>query len=371
MKKIAIITLYDDINIGNKLQNYAVQTFFKDFGFLCTTIPHWEMARDTPTLLRIKRFIVKVIGLPANKARELRLLTERKKKFKLFSNQYLHLGNCLRINNIPREYSKEYDYFVVGSDQVWHNWTQTEEEVNYFFLTFAEFNQRVTISPSFGKEQVEKQFLDTYKRGLNGFEFLTCREVQGAKIIEETTGKKAHVLLDPTMLIKEKYWFSIEKKPKYIIPTNYLFVYALGKKNEHIYDKIDYLAKKYALSIIDITDVMNRELYLTTPDEFIYLIHNAKLVITDSFHACVFSILYRTNFLVFERALEDMGDMSSRMETLLSKFKLKNRKIDHCDESCILNTDFSHVEFVLDIERSIAIKLYADYFKKYEGYIGR
>lgn len=358
MKKIAIVTLYDDINIGNKLQNYAVQTFFEDLGFSCTTIPHWEMAHDTPALSRIKRFIVKVIGLPANRARELRLMTERKKKFKLFSNQYLHLGNCIRIKSIPRDFNKKFDFFVVGSDQVWHNWTQTEEEVNYFFLTFAERSQRVTISPSFGKEQVEEQFLNVYKKGLNGFEFLTCREEQGAKIIEELTEKKAQVLLDPTMLIKENNWVSIEKKPGYMIPTNYLLVYALGKKNEYIHERIKYLSGKYSLSILDITDVMNKELYLTTPDEFLYLIHNAKLVVTDSFHASVFSILYRTNFLVFDRELADMGNMSSRLNTLLSKFKLENRKVDHCDENCIFDTDFSHVENVLNVERSAAIKLY-------------
>lgn len=364
MKKIAIVTLYDDINIGNKLQNYAVQTFFLDLGFSCTTIPHWEMAHDTSALLRIKHFIVKAIGLPGNRAKELRLMTERKKKFRLFSNQYLHLGNCIRIKNIPKDFNKEFDFFVVGSDQVWHNWTQTEEEVNYYFLTFAERSQRVTISPSFGKEQVEEQFLDAYKKGLNGFEFLTCREEQGAKIIEEIIEKKAQVLLDPTMLIKENNWVTIEKKPDYMIPAKYLLVYALGKKNEYIYDRIKYLAEKYSLAIIDITDVMNKELYLTTPDEFLYLIHNAKLVVTDSFHASAFSILYRTNFLVFERELADMGNMSSRLETLLSKFKLENRKIDHCDENCIFNTDFLHVENVLNVERSVAIKLYADYFNK-------
>ena len=89
--------------------------------------------------------------------------------------------------------------------------------------------------------------------------------------------------------------------------------------------------------------------YTSGPSEFLYLIHHAKLVCTDSFHACVFSILFDTQFYVFERENEIIS-MNSRIDTLLRKFDLEeHRKKDYTDYS--INHDYSHVYEILERER--------------------
>ena len=69
------------------------------------------------------------------------------------------------------------------------------------------------------------------------------------------------------------------------------------------------------------------ELYVSGPEEFIFLLSKAKLVLTDSFHACVFSFLFRKPFLVYKRE-DTQNNMMSRIDTLLKKFKLQRKFVD-------------------------------------------
>ncbi len=362
MKKIGIITLYDDINIGNKLQNYAVQQYFKNYNLDVSTIPHWEMAHKPLTMGNIKILIMTLVGFPKDKARKFRLDIKRKRLFKEFSDKYLRLDKCVKIEKLPKNLCEEYDYFVTGSDQVWHNWTNSANEISYFFLRFAKEYQRLTIAPSFGKEKIEEQFYECYKHGIQGIPVLTCREKQGAKMVYDLTGKKATVILDPTMLIDTEQWISIEKKPELFEETKYILIYMLGNVSKDIQVFIDNISKNNNLKIINIYDVNEPSLYLTTPDEFIYYIRHAELVITDSFHASVFSILFKSNFIVVNRDTQSMGNMTSRLDTLLDTFGLSDRKYNRLNTNNIFKSDFSRINNILEQEREKAKKLYQTTF---------
>lgn len=370
MKKLGIITLYGDYNIGNKLQNYAVQHYFESLGFVCETIPHWEMSGRERNYQNFKLWLKNNFFFPVEKREKYRLDKKRKKRFKQFSDRNLKLGKTVKIKKLPTNFSSQYDYFVVGSDQVWHNWTLTKEEIDYFFLKFANENQRITIAPSFGKNEIEKEYLNDYIEGIKGFKVLTCREEQGAKIIKRLTNRSTYVLLDPTMLIDDNQWVKIEKKPDRMTTKNYILVYALGKVDDKVKSFISNIAHKYVFEVIDILNVTKPDLYLTTPDEFLYYIRNAKLVVTDSFHACVFSILFHTNFVVFERETVSMGNMTSRIDTLLNRFGLVNRKLGKCEGS-LFDTDFSSVSKILEDEREKACELYKKTIQMLKGDNGK
>ena len=109
------------------------------------------------------------------------------------------------------------------------------------------------------------------------------------------------------------------------------------------------IANRYNLDVIYLCNNNFPEYYASGPDEFLYLIHHAKLVITDSFHACVFSILYKVPFYVFER-VDDNVKMNSRIETLLSKFKLENRLLKDYS-SYDLSINYDNVDTILEKER--------------------
>ncbi len=362
MKKVAIVTLYDDINIGNKLQNYAVQCFFEGLGYRCETIRHWEMTHSKLTFQELKLNIIRLVGYPKASSKKLRLGEKRKKRFKKFSDEYLHLGPEVKIENVPDNLSSMYDFFVTGSDQVWHNWTNSKAEINYFFLQFAKEFQRLTIAPSFGKNHIEQDYIQDYMKGLNEIPVITCREQQGAELISKLVGREAEVILDPTMLVDEKTWNKIEKKPKKELPDKYILVYILGERGEDLRNYLEQLERKEKISIIDIYNTNIPDLYMTTPDEFIYYIHHAELVVTDSFHACVFSILFRTNFILFDRKTKSMGDMTSRLDTLLSTFNLSHRKSSNCVEDRIFYTDYSLVDAILCKERERVKEIYKKTF---------
>ena len=362
MKKIGIVTLYDDINIGNKLQNYAVQTFFTNLGYQCKTIRHWEMAHF---LIKkgIKNRLIALLGVPQKRAKIIRMQAKRKERFRDFSNKYLRLGPEIRFKKIPEDLRDKYDYFVTGSDQVWHNWTNTTKEIEYFFLTFAKENQRLTIAPSFGKNDIENEFCDVYKKGILGIPYITCRENQGAKMIKSLTGKNATVILDPTMLIDTNEWLKIEKQPNAFTGKKYILTYSLGEMSQEITQFISRVADKNHFEIIDIFNVEMEKYYYTTPDEFIYYIRHAEIVITDSFHATVFSILFHRNFIVFDRNTTTMGNMSSRLDTLLNTFQLQDRKYGLVNLDQLFITDFSMVDSILEQERAKSKKIYNDTFE--------
>lgn len=100
-------------------------------------------------------------------------------------------------------------------------------------------------------------------------------------------------------------------------------------------------------------------LYVSGPSEFLYLIKNAFLICTDSFHGAIFSIIYKNPFIVFERQ-DKLQNMNSRMDTLLNKFKLEDRIYNGKIESWHLQIDYKDTYKMLEKERERANK----YIKK-------
>jgi len=108
---------------------------------------------------------------------------------------------------------------------------------------------------------------------------------------------------------------------------------------------------------------MEEDTYDVSPQEFLFLIHNAELVCTDSFHGTVFSIIFQSNFVSFPR-IELGNSMGSRIETLLKKFSLQERDYRRLREEHVFNTDYSKAEDVICKEQSIAIDFLKRAFEK-------
>ena len=374
MKNIAIITLYDDLNFGNKIQNYAVQTYFQSMGACVSTVIDAIQAKPAKIyfdpvkiLKRIAHFVLQHIGLEKDKIRRKELIERRRLYIKGFSDEYLATALPINYRHLPRDFASRYDYFVTGSDQVWHCWKNDRHELEYFLLTFAAPSQRLTISPSFGFDEFPKKYLKTYKKGLEGFEYLSVREERGADLIKELTGKDATVLLDPTMLIDTSEWMKILKKPSQYVDDKYIFVYALGGFKGEVKEKTCKLADDLGLQVIDIMDIDSDYYIHTRPDEFLYWIHNAQFVVTDSFHASVFSILFNRPFVVTERS--DLKGMGSRLDTLFNKFGINGRLFDELKDGFdragelrdrLFTADYSDVPEVIEAERKRA----EDFYKK-------
>lgn len=336
MKKVGIFTINDDSNFGNRLQNYAVQEILKKYNIQVVTI------RKNSLLSRIKNklkiYVKKII--PQNKYK-------RQINFNKFNKniKFKYYKKDKELDKI----NKQYDYFFTGSDQVWNPNFGRMSDVD--FLMFASEEKRNSFSASFGISNLPNDLKNFYKERLAKLKNISVREDAGKKIVEELTGRKdIKVLIDPTMMIKAEEWDKVAKRPKKLENDKYILNYFLGdvsKERKEIIEKVAIENNCKIINILDPQDIY----YSCGPSEFLYLEKNAYLICTDSFHSSVFAILYNRPFLVFER--EDANEnMNSRLETLLSKFELQDRKyINGNIKEKDLKTDYSNSYKILDEER--------------------
>lgn len=326
MSKVAIVTLYDDINIGNKLQNYALQELLNERFSSVTTLSYSEAKSMAPDMGWKGKCIAK-LGIPRRIAIQKRAIIERRRKFEKFSQTYLHVLQPKPFTEFNSSISEQYDYIVVGSDQVWHNWSNSANELDYFFLKFAPKEKRVCIAPSFGLSNLPTSFAEKYKEGLLGFETLSCREISGCDLIAKAVQKKAKLLPDPTLCITRNGWNKIAKQPSYQIPNRYILAYFIGGVSESTKMRIEEFKRMLEIPVIDIYNIEEPQYYSTSPDEFVYMISNAEYVLTNSFHATVFSIIFHVNFHCFDRDDKIGEGMSDRIQTLLHIFQMDNNLI--------------------------------------------
>lgn len=345
MKKIGIITLSGNYNYGNRLQNYAMQEVYKKLGFEAETI--WnKMCSDNktkfPILVRLKNEIKPMIG----RTNYVKIVDTRRRNFENFTDTYIKNSNyIIKNDNDNSKLNEMYDYFSIGSDQVWNYTFGFMSSVD--FLKFADSEKTIAYAPSFGFSYVPDVMKDIYVDGLNHIKYLSCREDAGAKIIKDLTGRDAKVVLDPTMLLEKEDYDKIEKEPDININKKYILLYFLGNISETKQKEIEELKEKYDLDVINLCDI-NDAGHSAGPSEFLYLFHHSELVLTDSFHACVFSILYDKPFYVFDRD-QEISNMNSRLDTLLGMLNLKERKISSLKkQKNVFDADYTNAKKIIN-----------------------
>ncbi len=353
-KKIGIITLIDR-NIGNRLQNFALQEFLVDKGYDVETIGWREYNRAKIVI----KSLLKNVYLKINR----------------WKKSYNYTWDIFDLNinwspviipyqaeNISSEIKKRFDFFVVGSDQVWN--PNFYYYVPRAFLKYADDKQKVSYAGSFGVSDVPEEHKEEYKIWLSKFKALSVREEAGSEIIKNLTGRDAVVSLDPTMLISKEKWIQIAQKSKYRVKEKFVVKYFLGDNAKEYNEFIEKKAKELDAKIIDILNF--EDTWIIGPAEFIYLYVNAEAAFVDSFHGTVFSILFNKPFAVFDRiGTTGTGNMNSRIDTLLKTFDLENHRILKVDEINSITMDFdpNKTEKILSEKRKEASE-YLDFALK-------
>lgn len=341
MKKIALLTIYGNGNYGNKLQHYGLQYYLEKKGYMVETI---ISTKDSILKFKLKEFL-KI------------LLKKRYRIFYFGFNKYIHYSKVIFGNN--NSYDLDYyDYFIIGSDQVWN--TKFESFNDAFLLENVSPNKRFSYSSSMGIEYVADEKKDLFKHELQKFNRISVREEKAKEILEKLSGRKdIEVVIDPTMLLTSDEWSSIAKKPKQLKTDKYILNYFLGELSKERYSEIQRIAKENDCEIINILDKKS-PFYNCGPSEFLYLEKNAFLICTDSFHSSVFSIIFDRPFIIFDRKEKNMDKMNSRLDTLLKTFELKNRKYNEISiTNDNLNHDYTKAFNILKKER----KKSDDFFK--------
>lgn len=312
-KTCGIITLFEVDNYGNRLQNYAVVSLLKKLGVDSETI---AMSRRRG----ISHFRDIVASTRESLKRMKRHEGKRTKRFKTFSRKYTPVRHVVK-NNIQ---SMPFDAYVIGSDQVWNpSWGIGAREDGMQCAAGIEKGRKIALSPSFGIAELSREWQQRYANWLSDFEVLSAREDSGAEIIARLTGKRPVVLVDPTMGIDASEWLSVaddSMTPR----AEYVLTYYLGDKQGDLSNAVERFADDNQYSVSNLMD-LDSSVHQAGPSEFLSLIANSSYFVTDSFHGCVFAILFHKDFAVVRREQAGQVDMFSRLETLLAKFSLEDR----------------------------------------------
>lgn len=337
-KKIGILTLNSNDNFGNKLQNYALKNYIEKYNYHVDTLWFYNNFKT-----HYKSLIKKVFPINKNYKRE--------KYFENFTRKYLNRKYYpnYNINNL-------YDKFVVGSDQVWnYKFKGVRNNFNRYFLDFADKEKNISYAASISVDSIDKDYENKFKENLRNIKSISVREEKAEKQLKQITKRKdIQTLVDPTMLLTATEWENIAKKPKRLKKykgKKYILNYFLGELSQERKNKIQKIAQENNCYIINILD-KNDPFYVTGPSEFLWLEKNAFLICTDSFHSSVFAILFDRPFLVFERENKGWSSMNSRIDTLLSKFKLEDRRFNDKEITKEnLKHDYTEAYKILEKER--------------------
>lgn len=365
MIKVARISIVGFNNYGCIFQNYALEKVIMRYGKVDTLFDNYnEHIFQYHVFNWNAKFIFKAL---LNKLGFRKFLWGRKALFEVaravrckeFCNKNLNIRYDIDFKVI----NNEYDFFIVGSDQVWnpggiHRFDRFRKRKvsDIKFLKFASPSKRIAYAASIAQPDIPPALRDSFIESVNAMKAVTVREVEGAELIQKYTGRKVEVVLDPTMLLSANDWIKLERKPIWLNEVEkYLFTYFLGKRVDKVIEKV---AIENNLKIINMLDFNNFDHYTTSPEEWIYLIHHAELVYTDSFHGTVFSILFKKPFVVCDRIESGIySKMTSRIDTLLEKFGLENRRGTKENGYMIANPvsiQYGGVDDVLTVDRKKA-----------------
>ena len=231
------------------------------------------------------------------------------------------------------EGAHNYDAIVVGSDQLW---TPAGIKSKFYNLLFVPDEiRKVSFATSFGVGEIPSAQKKLTAKYLERIEYLSVRELRGAKIIKELTGRDATVALDPTLLFSGEEWRTIFPANEYE-GEPYIFAYFLGNKVEYR-DVVDKLKEETGLKVVTIPfmdEFVERDLtfgdirlFDVGPEDFLNYIRNATYICTDSFHGTVFSILNHKNFVTFNRTnSNDKQTRNSRIDSLFDLLGINERR---------------------------------------------
>lgn len=324
--KIGIITFQRAYSYGAKLQAYALSTYLRLNGHQAEVIDYSDIGCGKPRGLDFSGpgvFLRSCVSLARSFHKE-RVRLEKLQSF--FLDDTPHSKRYPTAESL-KGIEADYDIFIAGSDQVWCP-RYNRGDLNFLLEFVKESKKKYSYAASFGFSKIDSKYIESYKRCLNSFDKILVRENEGAGIVKSLTDKHAEVVLDPTFLLPMSHWSDMAHYPlkKHF---GYILCFKILSVSPSYHQLIDHLHRMTGLKIVTIDTAyrykpIKGKLYSTAgPKEFLGLIKNAKIVVTNSFHATAFSIIFNKDFYT---VLNENG-LNSRMVNLAGKLGLNGRMI--------------------------------------------
>lgn len=320
------------------MQAYALQQFLLGMAIDVETV---DRPRDSESLhFQVKRTLKDIIRLQLGRINS--LPTQRKQKLVqrnllLFRKQYLMMSPIIRDEDSLLIYFRknQFDAVVVGSDQVWR--PKYSPCLRNFYLDFLDKVEsrvkRISYGASFGVDEWEytSEQTEQCKRLIHKFDALSVREKSAQVLCQKYFEVSPVLMLDPTMLLSaDKYreLFKKENKPgnKGRVLTYFLdSQQSKHRQARYVADVLQAMTftVKPNINISDVPFNRIEECVLPPVEEWLQSFDEADFVVTDSFHGCVFSIIFNKPFIAIGNAKRGI----TRFESLLDLFDLSERLV--------------------------------------------
>lgn len=335
--KIGILTYHSEMNYGCTLQAFAMQEAYKELGQLPVIIdryitPDNRLLLGPLTDLRVSNLLSNVfyciynIGRVSNFLRAIKTLR--------FHKKYLHKTkySFYDWNDAPKDLGV--DMISVGSDQIWN--ANLYSPVPYLLKHLDPKIPGISYAASIGMPELMPEYLNEYKEGFSRFKAISVREEQGVRLIEEL-GYKATKVVDPTLLVSPDLWkkFKCNKKSK----RKRLLCYTIAEKLFDILPLLedfsrrnncdviifpDRYEKSFKKSLEGIKEMLryrsrlwhsNVKIYISAAiEDFMREISAASWIVTNSYHALMFSIIYNRNVRIIVPTDAVRQKMHARMQ---------------------------------------------------------
>lgn len=350
-RAIWILTINDGDNYGNRLQNYALQELLSGYARQVGTLRYGRRLEGRPLALAKDAARCVLRAIRAGSAAKRRMMRRRRQAFRRFDARYVHAGPYLTSRRSVAGLFANGDRFVIGSDQVWNDQWITAAMLAFRLGSYLPAGSVISYAASFGVEQVKDESKPVFARWLRRLGAIAVREDRGVDLVAQLAGREAQVVLDPTLMLPADRWRRIAGEAAPMdAGERYVLTYFLGRPSAAQQAVIERYAAEHGCTVRRILDADDPRTYAAGPAEFVGLFSRAQYVFTDSYHACCFSILFNTQFKVFNRAgLDGSASMNSRMRTLFRLFDLDDAMDDDTRLAVI---DYEHVGALLERHRA-------------------
>ena len=323
-------------NYGGALQAYALQQTVKELGYsvnVCEEIPSFARSEYYSPGKRLKwKQLKERVKLILGRISYVPVFLKRKIA-KNFKNRFMIMGDRGDI--------KTGDAFIVGSDQVWRlQYTRTYSGVEYFFLDFATQEQReqsITYAASFGTDEWEGTHDETVmcRELIRNFKAVSIRELSGVALCQTIFGIHAVQMPDPTLLLKAEVYRDVIKQAHTWKPAKkYMATYVLDSTEvtqQLIQETAQILGVYLQPMLPDARAMKIRDRFPMSVPQWLRCIQDCECMVTDSFHGCVFGIIFNKPFVCLGNAARG----SSRFDTLLETFGLHERLLTNATPQAI------------------------------------
>lgn len=307
--RIAVFTHSLDVNFGGILQAYALQQVLQEKGHDVTLIDcpsHWHLPAWKAPLAYSWRFFRKYVLRKSVYIRNERRLNSE------FDAVMQRITPFIEHNirrRIVRRFSEikegEYDALVVGSDQVWR--PPFVERIADYYLNFASVWKdvhRIAYAASFGTEKWEYTPEETAVCSdlIRLFDAVSVREDSGIELCRNHLGAKVQQMPDPVMLLNADDYRQIVSETQPEAPSGNLLCCFLDATEEKT-ALASRIAREQGLTPFAAVAPVDGNKYpleariQPSVEWWLNAFNSARFILTDSYHASVFAILFDKPFV--------------------------------------------------------------------------